>query len=79
VTGDNDIAYIFDPFGTNGSYANSGDGGNYDLSAVFGDHLSSSSATGGNLLYDILSPSGDLPGSAAATSGGFLAELLSLF
>jgi hypothetical protein len=52
--------------------------GNHDFSAVFGDGLTSTYATGGDYLYDILSPVGDLPGSAAATSGGFLAELLSL-
>jgi hypothetical protein len=70
---------VFDPSGTDGSLALAGFSGDSDLSAVFGDGLSSSSALGGNFLYDILSPFGDLPGSAAATSGGFLAELLSLF
>jgi len=46
---------------------------------VFGDGLSSTSATSGDYLYDILSPAGDLPGTAAATSGGLLAELLAVF
>jgi hypothetical protein len=85
--GDGNSAYVFDPFGTDGSQALAGEGnvaqigevGNYDQSAVFGDDLVSSHATYGNFLYDILSPAGDLPGSAATTSGGFLAELLSLF
>jgi hypothetical protein len=76
--GDNDIAYVLDPFGTVGSTAIAGDPGNSDLAAVFGDGLTSSVATSGDYLYDFLSPLGDLPGTAAATSGGFLAELLSL-
>ena len=77
--GNSNIAYVFDPFGTGvGSEADAGAYGNSDLAVVFGDGLTSTSATGGDYLYDILSPAGDLPGSAA-TSGGFLAELLSLF
>jgi hypothetical protein len=40
--------------------------GDYELARVFGDGLSSSSATGGNYLIDLLSPFGDLPGCAAA-------------
>jgi hypothetical protein len=85
VPGDNDIAYIFDPFGTHGSTALAGVNlipgvnGSSDLSAVFGDGLTSNSAVGADHLFDILSPFGDLPGSAAATSGGLLGELLSLF
>jgi hypothetical protein len=78
-TGNSNIAFVFNPFGTDESDAYAGFPGNYDLSAVFGDGLTSNSATGGDYLFDILSPAGDLPGSAAATSGGFLAELLSLF
>jgi hypothetical protein len=78
-SGDNDASYVFDPFGTHGSEAFSGEGGNFDLSAVFGDDLESDHALGLNLLYDFLSPAGDLPGTAAATSGGFLGELLALF
>jgi hypothetical protein len=77
--GNDDVGSVFDPSGTDGSVALAGFSGDSDLSAVFGDGLSSTSALGGNFLYDILSPFGDLPGSAAATSGGFLAELLSLF
>jgi hypothetical protein len=77
--GNSNIAFVFNPFGTDESDAYAGYPGNYDLSAVFGDGLASNSATGGDYLYDIMSPAGDLPGSAAATSGGFLGELLSLF
>jgi hypothetical protein len=78
--GNSNIAYVFDPLGTGaGSEADAGAYGNSDLAAVFGDGLTSNSATNGDFLYDILSPAGDLPGSAAATSGGFLAELLALF
>jgi hypothetical protein len=78
-TGNSNIAFVFNPFGTDESDAYAGFPGNSDLSAVFGDGLQSTSATGGDYLYDILSPAGDLPGTAAATSGGLLAELLSLF
>jgi hypothetical protein len=77
--GNDNVGYVFDPSGTDGSTALAGFPGDSDLSAVFGDGLYSDYATGGNFLYDISSPIGDLPGSAAATSGGFLAELLSLF
>jgi hypothetical protein len=76
--GSNNIGYVFDPFGTQGSFTEDGFGGNSDLGAVFGDNLYAG-AGNGSFLYDIVSPAGDLPGSAAATSGGFLAELLSLF
>jgi hypothetical protein len=77
--GNNDLAYVFDPFGTEGSGTYAGGIGSSDLSAVFGDDLYSYYTQGGSDLYDIVSPAGDLPGTAAATSGGFLAELLSLF
>jgi hypothetical protein len=75
VQGNDNVGLVFDPSGTDGSDALVGQPGDSDLSAVFGDGLSSDYATGGSFLYDILSPSGDLPGSAS----GFLAELLSLF
>ena len=46
--GNSNIAYVFDPFGTGaGSEADAGVYGNFDLSAVFGDGLTSTSATGG--------------------------------
>jgi hypothetical protein len=73
--GNGDVAAVFDPSGTDGSTAVAGLPGDSDLSAVFGDHLISGSASNGSDLYDILSPAGDLPGSAS----GLLAELLSLF
>jgi hypothetical protein len=52
-TGSGDTAAVFDPFGVLGSLALAGDG-NADLSAVFGDNLFSTAATGGNFLVDIL-------------------------
>ena len=60
--GNSNIAYVFDPFGTGaGSEADAGAYRNSDLAAVFGDGLTSNSATNGDFLYDILSPAGDLP------------------
>ena len=47
----NDIAMIFDPFGTMGSTAYAGDG-NFDLTAVFADMLHA--AAEGNFMADIL-------------------------
>jgi len=55
-TGSNDVAAVLDPFGTAGSLAVAGVGGNFDLGAVFGDALSSITATGGNFLVDIQPP-----------------------
>lgn len=58
VLGNNDIATVFDPFGTVGSTATAGGvedfPGNFDLGAVFGDMLNSLHAVGGDLLVDIL-------------------------
>jgi hypothetical protein len=47
-----DVALVFDPFGTAGSDAYAGIG-NFDLGAVFGDMLTAN-AFGGNYLLDIL-------------------------
>ena len=56
--GNNDVAAVFNPFGTAGSEAYAGAGlgtpGDFDLSAVFGDSLFSEGATGGNYLIEIL-------------------------
>ena len=53
--GNSNIASVFDPFGIGaGSEADAGIYGNDDLSAVFGDGLTSSSATGG-FLAELLS------------------------
>jgi hypothetical protein len=86
TTGNNDIAYIFDPFGTDGDYASSGFdydtelGGNSDLAAILGVDNTIANAIGGTDLYDIISALGNESGTAAATSGsGFLADLLSSF
>lgn len=58
VLGNNDIAEVFDPFGTVGSTATAGAvedfPGNFDLGAVFGDMLNSFHAVGGNFLVDVL-------------------------
>ena len=48
----NDIAMVFDPFGTTGSEALAGIG-NFDLAEAFGDMLHAL-ATSGNFLADIL-------------------------
>jgi hypothetical protein len=50
----NDVATVFDPFGTVGSDAYAG-AGNFDLAAVFGDGFNTDlGAVGGNFLTDIL-------------------------
>ncbi len=50
----NDVATVFDPFGTVGSDAFAG-GGNFDLAAIFGDGYNTElGAVGGNFLTDIL-------------------------
>jgi hypothetical protein len=87
ITGNNDIAYVLDPFGTDGSDAFSGYDydtmtdatGNNDLAAVLGVDDTTGPAWGANDLYDIVTALGNESGTAASTSGGFLAELLSLF
>ncbi|HME79129.1 MAG TPA: hypothetical protein VKI00_26785 [Mycobacterium sp.] len=57
VTGNYDIATVFDPFGTVGSYADSGanasDPGNYDFAGAFADDLQAI-ATGANYLFEVL-------------------------
>jgi hypothetical protein len=78
-----DTAYVLDPFGPEGSFADAGGnasspGGN-DLAAVLGVDDSDANAVGSNLLYDIVTALGHETGTAAATSGGWLTELLSLF
>ena len=59
VVGNDNIATVFDPFGTLGSTAVAGEGfdipGNFDLAAVFGDGFDTfPAATGGNFLVEIL-------------------------
>jgi hypothetical protein len=59
VVGNDDIATVFDPFGTLGSTAVAGEGfdvpGSFDLAAVFGDGFDTfPAATGGNFLVEIL-------------------------
>jgi hypothetical protein len=57
LVGDNDVATVFDPFGTVGSdaYAGAsdpGEPGSFDLASVFGDGFEAH-ATGANYLVDI--------------------------
>jgi hypothetical protein len=77
------IAYVLDPTGTDGSYADAGANGStaggYDLAAVLGGDEQGAFATGAQNLYDIMTALGNESGTAASTSGGFLADLLSLF
>jgi hypothetical protein len=50
----NDVAQVFDPFGTVGSSAFAG-GGDFDLAAIFGDAFNTeTAAAGGNYRVDIL-------------------------
>jgi hypothetical protein len=87
VTGDNDVATVFDPFGTVGSVANAGatqgvDGvsGNSDIASVFASDAATANAFGANDLYDIVSALGNESGTAASTSGvSLLTDLMSLF
>jgi hypothetical protein len=85
ANGNNDLAYVLDPFsGTTGPADNAISGsfihasGNNDLAAVLLTH-GDAAAQGANYLYDIISLFGNETGSAAATSGSsFLTELLGL-
>jgi hypothetical protein len=43
--GNNDLAYVLDPFATVGSSAVAGEGGNFDFAAAFGDDLGASAIT----------------------------------
>jgi hypothetical protein len=87
TTANNDVATVFDPFGTVGSVANAGatqgvDGvsGNSDIASVFFSDAATANALGANDLYDIVSALGNESGTAAATSGAsLLTDLMSLF
>jgi trimeric autotransporter adhesin len=81
--GNDNIAYVLDPFGATTSAANAGGdpsvvSSNSDLAAVLLTD-GNATATGADNLYDIITALGNESGTAAATSGGWLAELLSLF
>jgi hypothetical protein len=77
------IAYVLDPTGTDGSFAEAGANGSAaggdDLAAVLGVDNTIANANGAPDLYDIVTALGNESGTAASTSGGFLADLLSLF
>jgi hypothetical protein len=57
ILGNYDVATVFDPFGTVGSYADAGanasDPGNYDFAGAFADDLNAV-ATGANYLFEVL-------------------------
>lgn len=75
VAGQNDGALVFDPFGTMGSTAETGDG-NFDFASVFGDNSTALAGFPGN--FDLASVFGNdfaQPG-ADATGGNFLVDLL---
>jgi hypothetical protein len=65
-TSDGNIAYVLDPFGTDGSYAEAGGtstaAGGSDLAAVLGVDDASATATGSQFLYDIVTALGSLHG-----------------
>lgn len=80
--GNNDIAYVFDPWGTVGSNANAGFDsvgdltGNSDLAAVLGVDNLTANAVGANDLVDILPT---LSAEVTSASSNFVADLLSSF
>jgi hypothetical protein len=77
------VAYVLDPTGTDGSFAEAGGtttaAGGYDLAAVLGVDDTTASATGAQFLYDIVTALGNESGTAASTGGGLLGELAGLF
>jgi hypothetical protein len=83
ILGNNDIANVFDPFGTLGSSAVAGASGtapgDFDLASVFGDGFNAD-ATGASFLTDIL-PSlfGETGSGAAVNLGSFLTDILGGF
>jgi hypothetical protein len=82
VLGNNDVAYVLDPGGADGSSADAGGlvtSGNNDLAAVLFEDNQAANALDSNLLYDIVSAFGNETGTAASTGGGLLSELASLF
>jgi hypothetical protein len=83
IPGNNDVALVFDPSGTQGSVAEAGlddaAAGDNVLAAVLGVDGANAIVGGSNYLYDIVTALGNESGTAAATSGGWLGELLSLF
>jgi hypothetical protein len=78
LASNNDIAAVFDPSGTSGSFADAGasftDPGNSDIAAVFSLDGTGVGIKGIDGAYNIDSPLGE-SSSAAATGGGFLSEL----
>ena len=82
TTGNDDIAYVYDPSGTTGSVADAGANntadGDYDYAAVFGVDGATASAQGADYAYAIVNLLDSESGSAE-TIGGFLSELLALF
>jgi hypothetical protein len=67
LSSNGNIAYVLDPSGTDGSYAEAGSNGTtaggYDLAAVLGVDDTTASALGTQFLYDIVTALGSLHGS----------------
>jgi hypothetical protein len=67
LTSNDNIAYVLDPFGADGSYADAGANstaaGGYDLAAVLGVDNTTATATGAEFLYDIVTALGNQAGS----------------
>jgi hypothetical protein len=66
TTSDGNVAYVLDPTGTDGSFADAGGStagaGGYDLAAVLGVDDTTATATGSQFLYDIVTLLGSLHG-----------------
>jgi hypothetical protein len=82
--GNDNIAYVLDPFGTASTAGAGGDPntlapGDFNLAAVLLTDGNAVAQGGSDNLYDVITALGNESGTAAATSGGWLAELLSLF
>jgi hypothetical protein len=70
----NDVASVFDPFGSLGSTAEAIDG-NFDLAAVVGDDSLAKAGSIGN--FDLSEVFGNALDSTTATGGNFLTDILS--
>ncbi len=73
VASHNDGALVFDPFGTSGSTAETGNG-NFDFGSVLGDHSSAFAGFIGS--FDLGAVFGNNLSSTAATEGNFLVDIL---
>jgi hypothetical protein len=69
----NDVAMVFDPFGSMGSIAEAEDG-NFDLASVLGDDSLAKAGIIGN--FDLSEVFGNALESTTATGGNFLTAIL---